>query len=186
MVESSIYYLLDNARHVHIISEITTLESILKKTYSYLGIWEVTVKHNPRLLKDMYTYLHCKFVRCFPPVFPQVRTHRLHRVRNSLIVQKTLVSIPLTNKAETSNRNVEHKEWVHGNAYSVPNNTWATQDTHSCRQRPSHEDEINGYSGDSRQSKRAEQGSDDEWEECVTDNADRLEERATKRVKGLV
>lgn len=77
----------------------------------------------------------------------------------------------LTNETKTSNRNIEHKERVHRNAHPIANDARATQDADSCSERPCNEDEIDGYSGNCRQSHRTEKGGNDQREEGVADDA---------------
>jgi hypothetical protein len=86
----------------------------------------------------------------------------------------------LTNETEASNRDIEHEERVHSNTHPVPNNPRAAQDADTCSQRPCHENEVNWYSGNCGKTECAEKCGDNEWEERVTDDADRLEEGAVE------
>ena len=88
---------------------------------------------------------------------------------------------PLTNEAKTSNRNIEHKQRVDSDSNSVLQHTRAPKDTDSCCQGPRDQNQIYGYSWDSRETHGTEKGSDNQRKERVSDNTDRLEERTVVR-----
>lgn len=84
----------------------------------------------------------------------------------------------LANEAETTDRDVEHKQRVDRDAHPVPDNSRAAQDTYTSCQRPRDQHQINGYPSNGRKTQCAEKGRNDEREQGVANNADRLEEGA--------
>lgn len=84
----------------------------------------------------------------------------------------------LTDKAETPDGNIEHKQWVDCNPDSVPEHARSPQNAYTGRQRPRDQNKINRYPGDGREAQSAEEGSDHEGEEGVADDAHGLEKGA--------
>ena len=80
-----------------------------------------------------------------------------------------------TNETETPDSNIEDQQRIHGNTDSVPNDTRATQDADAGSQRPSDEHEIDGDASNNWEVHCAEKSGDDEWEQSVSDDANRLE-----------
>jgi hypothetical protein len=86
----------------------------------------------------------------------------------------------LADETNAAKRNVEDEQRVYSNANAIPHHSRAAHDAHTRCQRPSHQYQVDGYPYDHGDADRAENRSNDEWEERVADDGDRLEESATK------
>ena len=88
----------------------------------------------------------------------------------------------LRDEAKAVQANVEDEERVHGQRDPVLHHAAATQDADTCRERPETQHAVDGYPHDDGDAQSAQQGGDDEREERVADDADRLEEGAVRGV----
>ena len=86
----------------------------------------------------------------------------------------------LANEAETAKAQVENKEGVNGNAYAVLDHTATAQNTHAGSQRPADEHNVDRYPRDPMQPQSRHEGSKDEGEESIANDADALRKGAAK------